>query len=258
MDPFEELQNTIQQVLPIVLVGPGLVLAGCGLFMWLGGLRWLKAIAAFSATLAGLAAAWFFTEHQLAAMVLFPVILAGLGIYFHKLVVVLLGAVLAAVIVLLGPELAAAGKTPQPDPRQPAAQEQLNLLESVEWVETKFSQLRQSLKEMISSIPASRKHKALMTAVIVCVWGLFSWRMVCAATCSVFGVSLIFSGMTVLMLYKGPQALAMLIEKRQVLTMAAVGMVLAGVMIQVALCPKKKKVTKDDVMKEILNEGGKK
>lgn len=257
MDPFEELQNTIQQVLPIVLVGPGLVLAGCGLFMWLGGIRWLKAIAAFCATLAGLAAAWFFTEHQLAAMVLFPVILAGLGIYFHKLVVVVLGAVLAAVIVLGGPELATAGKTAPPDSRQPAVQKQLNLLESIEWVETKIGEIRQTLKDRVSSIPPARKRTAIITAVIVCVCGLFSWRLVCAATCSVFGVGFIFSGMTVLMLYKGPQAFAMLMEKRQVLTMAAVGMALAGVMLQLALCPQNKKVTKDDVMKEILNDGGK-
>ena len=118
MDPFEEVQNTIQQVLPIVLIGPGLVLAASGLFMWLGGLRWLKSIAAFSAAIAGLLCAWFFTEHQLVPMVLFPVILASLGLYFNKVVVVLLGGATAALLVLLVPAVVGINKESAPAAKQ--------------------------------------------------------------------------------------------------------------------------------------------
>jgi hypothetical protein len=260
MDPFNEVQNTIQQVLPIVLLGPGVVLVGSGLFMWLGGLRWLKSIAAFTAALAGMLCAWYFTERQLVPMVLLPVILAGLGVYFHKTVVVLLGAALAAVLVLLVPVIVA-GVNPDPAPVQaaPVGEEHLNLLDSIDRIHAKIRDGKQAVKDTIAAVPASRKQLAAGVGVVVCVMGLFSWRLVCAAACSVIGTTLIASGMTVLLLYKGAEPVKTAMQRPQLAALAVVGMAAGGVLIQLVLCPAKaRNVTKDDIMKDLFNEGDKK
>ena len=255
MDPFEEIQNTIQQVLPIVLIGPGLVLAASGLFMWLGGLRWLKAIAAFSAAIAGLLCAWFFTEHQLVPMVLFPVILAGLGVYFNKIVVVLLGGAIAAVLVLLIPVIVGINEG-SASTDQPVAQERLDLLNSIEWVQEKIELVKKETKEMVAGIDKSRKMLAIGMAVIVSVAGIFSWRLVCAATCSVLGTTLIACGMMVLLLYKGSASVALIKGRWPLLGLIIIGMVVAGLIVQLWLCPAVPK--KINSAKEILNEGDKK
>jgi hypothetical protein len=257
MAPFEELQNTIQQLLPIVLIGPGLVFAGSGLFMWLGGLRWLKAIAAFSAAIAGALCAWLFTDRQLAPMVLFPVILAGLGVYFNRIIVVLLGGAVIGCLVLFVPVLMTVSEKAAPA-NQPAVQEYLNLPESVGWVQEKVEQLKKDTKEMIAGIGQSRKTAAIGAAVIVCAIGIFSWRLVCAVTCSILGTVLIACGMTVLLLYKGASPVTLIVERRLLLGGIIAAMIVAGVLIQLWLCPVgPKKKNKDEMMKEILNAGDK-
>jgi hypothetical protein len=259
MDALEEVQDTIRQVLPIVLIGPGLVLTGCGLFMWLGGLRWLKSIAAFSAALAGLVCAWFFTEHQLVPMILFPVILAGLGVYFHKVIVVLLGGAMAGLIVLFLPVVADISKKAEPIQKPAAVEERLDLLESINWAQEKIETAKQTVKDTIRSIPVQRKYLAIAAAVVVCVAGLISWRLVCAAACSVIGTTLIVCGMTVLLLYKGTEAVKQMAANHDILALAVLGMFVSGILIQLVLCPSKpKKVTKDNRMEEIFNEESKK
>lgn len=259
MDPFDDIQNTIRQVLPIVLIGPGLVLAGSGLFMWLGGLRWLKAIAAFSAAMAGGLCAWIFTEHQLVPMVLLPVILAGLGMYFNKVIAVLLGGAMAGLIVLFVPVLVGINTPSEPVRETGSVEQRLNLLDSLEWVQEKIQQSKQTIKDTIVGIPAVRKQMAGVAAVAVCVIGVFSWRLVCAAACSVIGTTLIFCGMMVLLLYKGSEPVKEMLQRQQILALAVIGMIVAGVLVQLVLCPAKaKKVTKDDMMKELFSEGDKK
>jgi len=255
MDPFEEIQNTIQQVLPIVLIGPGFVLAASGLFMWLGGLRWLKAIAAFCLAIVGILCAWFFTEHQLMVMVLFPVILASLGVYFNKIVVVLLGGVTAAVLVVFIPVIMGINKESSPT-SQPVVQERLDLLESVEWIQEITEQFKNDIKEMIAGIPQSRRMLAIGIAVLVAATGIFSWRLVCAATCSVLGTMLIGCGMMVLLLYKASEPVTLMMERQVLLGLILIGMVVAGLFIQLWLCPAKPE--KKEIAKENLNEGNKK
>lgn len=259
MDPFEDVQNTIRQVLPIVLIGPGVVLVASGLFMWLGGLRWLKAIAAFSAAMAGLVCAWFFTERQFVPMVLFPVILAGVGVYFNKVVVVLLGACMAGLIVLFVPVIAGIEHESKPAKNQTAVEQRLNLLESITWAQEKIEEAKQTIKDTIAEIPKSRENLAIAAAVVICVVGLLSWRLVCAATCSVIGTTLILGGMAVLLLYKGSGPIQQMIAHKHFLALVVLVMLVAGVLIQLVLCPSKQKtINKADMMKEILNEGDKK
>ncbi len=255
MDLFGEIQDTIQQVLPIVLVAPGLVLVGAGLFMWLGGLRWLKTLAAFSAALTGLLCAWFFTERQFVPMILFPVILAGLGVYFHKFIVVVLGGLVAAILVLFVPVMVGFEK-PKTVDNLPVIEQKFDFLESVEWVQAKIAQVRQATKQAVSNIPQSRKLMAIAAVFVVGVLGLWRWRLVCAATCSIIGTMLTYSGMMILLLYKGSEPINKIAEGRQFFALIAVVMAVIGALLQLWLCPVVPKKT--ELIKEALKEEDKK
>jgi hypothetical protein len=256
-DSFEEIQQMIQQLLPIVLLGPGVVLVGIGLFMWLGGLRWLKAIAAFTLATIGFTAAWHLTDRQIVPMVLFPIIAAGFGLFFHKLIVVILGGCLAAAVVLAIP---AAGEfklqTVQPTQQQRQQSGQLGQLDLMQSIERLEAQVRFTIDQIVAygkSIPKQRISLAFMVALGVMGFGFFSWRMVCAVTCATFGTCLIGSGMSLLLLYKGDGPIRLIAENGRLVTLGAVGMIAVGTIAELLLCPKKNK--KKDSLQEIMNQG---
>ena len=252
---FEEIQQMIQQLLPIVLLGPGVVLVGIGLFMWLGGLRWLKAIAAFTLSTIGFALAWHLTDRQIVPMVLLPIIAAGLGLFFNKLVVVILGGCLAAFSVLAIP----AASEFQFQTIEPGRQQQnddfpqLNFMQSIEHIEAQVRFTIDQIIEYTKSIPKQRISLAFRVGLGVCGFGFFSWRIVCAATCATFGTALIAAGMLLLLLYKGHGPIQLITENGKWIALGAVGMIAVGTVVELMLCPKKKK--KKDSLEEIMNQG---
>ncbi len=252
-ETFSQVQDSLQRLLPIMLLGPGILFVVAGLMMWLGGLRWMRAIAAFAAAMAGLAGAWFFAGPQIIPLVLCPVILAAVGLLLNRLVVVLLGAGLVAGAIMIGPAIGEIRWQESPEQRTAAVNDKpLDLLESIEEIEAFINRAKETAREVISNIPASRKSAALIAAMAFAGFGLFSWRLVCALTCSTIGTAEIFMGMTVLLLFKGAAALQQLADNGFLLAVVAVGMIGLGTALQMWLCPAKGK--KKDLAKELLKE----
>ncbi|MCI0498455.1 MAG: hypothetical protein L0Y36_02065 [Planctomycetales bacterium] len=157
----EDIQPVIQQVVPLLVLGSGVVLTVCGLFAWLGGLRWLKPVAAFSMALAGFCCAWAFTDRSLIPLVALPVVMGGC---------------LAAAVVLAGPliiksdlsqnRLGADGSS--------MVLQQWNLTESVQRIEVLAGTLRQQMTDFFKTIPQSRKSLAMLIGLAVAGIGFFS------------------------------------------------------------------------------------
>lgn len=252
MDGITQIQELIGRLLPILLLGPGILLVAAGLFMWLGGLRWLKAIAAFASAMAGLIGAAILTGGQVIPMVLAPVILAGVGIFLNRFVVVLLGAVIFAGVIMVAPSLGELSLENQTQNQRSSNVDQpLDLLGSIDEIEAQVKHLTEQVKEMIANIPAARKSTAMIAAIAFAGIGLFFWRFACALTCSTIGTAEIFMGMVALLLYKGTEALRQLTERGLLFTLTAAGMILLGTMLQMWLCPVKGKKTD---MEKILKE----
>ena len=256
-ETFSQVQDSIQRLLPLVLLGPGILFVVAGLMMWLGGLRWLKAIAAFTSAMLGLAVAMLFMGGQIIPLVLCPVILAGIGMFLNRFVVVFLGAVIVACAVMIIPSLDKVNWQ-RPTEAQAAAGngERLDLLESIDEIEQFIQRTKETVKEVIRDIPASRKSTALIAAMAFAGVGFLSWRLVCALTCSTIGTAEIFMGMTVLLLFKGAAALQQLADNGFLLAVIAVGMIGLGTALQIWLCPAKRR--KKDLAKELLSEEKKK
>lgn len=251
MDEYAaQLQEGVQRMLPILLLGPGIALVIAGLFLWLGGLRFLKAVAAVTAGVAALIVTWLLSGGQIMIIVLCPVVMAGLGMFMNRAVVVLLGASIVASVVLIGPSVAPLDFDRQPEQVQPAQQETLGLFDSVARMQEIARQVKREIREMIASIPPGRKTVAVIAAMAFAAFGAISWRLACAATCSTIGTVEIFAGMLVLLLFKGRQALQQAADQWLILAAAAIGMILLGTSLQLWLCPAKRK--KSDLKEELL------
>lgn len=234
------------------------MLTACGLFVWLGGLRWLKPVAAFVMTLAGFIGAWAFTDRNAAPLVALPVVMAGIGIFAHKAVVVCLGGCLAAVLVLAGPLLITSEHSgSQPRTEEPStALQRWELTESVQRIEALSGEIKQQTMDFFKRVPAGRKSLAMLAGLGVIGFGFFSWRLVCAATTSGLGTFLIISGMTLLLLYKGVKPFEMISQPQMLFGWLWLGMTSTGILLQCWLCPTKK--NKQDAANQISNEGNKK
>jgi hypothetical protein len=250
LGPFEEM---LRNVVPLLLAGPGVVLVLAGLFLWLGGLRWLKPLAAFVAASVGLACAWMFTSRQLVPMLCCTLIPVMAAFLLDKAIVAALGACLAGVIVLLFPlfvDPALRKAVSSQVPALPSVQE-VSVLGSVEFVEELAGWSAEWGKAFWKVLPAGRKTAATAALVGVLAASILMWRWICALTCSVLGTMMIFSGMTLLLLSKGPQAIAYTTGKMPYLGPAAAIMAVLGTLLNRWLCPAKVKSNKTQPPKSV-------
>jgi hypothetical protein len=243
LDVFGSIEEALRQIAPILLAGPGIVLVLTGLFLWLGGLRWLKPLAAFSAAGAGLVCAWLFTDRTLVPLAGCTVIFAVAALFLEKPVVVLLGAVLAAGVVLALPFFIDGGVQSSMDQRMEAVPSvhEMTLFESVEFLEKMAAWAAEWTRIYWDVLPAERKMAAAGILAGVVLAGGFAWRWICAITCSVLGTGMILLGMTFLLFSKGPDALPYIKEKIPYLWLGAAIMAASGTLLNRWLNPVKVK-----------------
>jgi hypothetical protein len=258
--PITEIQQQINQLVPMVLVAPALILTASGLLIWLMGIRWLRLIAALASASAGLWCAWHFTDRHLVPMVLFAIIPLLLSLFLYKAMVVVLGGLLTAGLIVFVPFAVSEVNAMHASVHQsPVRQDQHmqeattpDLAQSIRAAQEHLGALKQSAVSYFNAVPSGRKSLALMVALGVTGFGLFSWRLVCSATCSTLGTILIGMGMLLLLFYKGSDPLNILKHNLQVIGLVLIAMMAVGTLLQYWISPRKKK---NPNINEILSEG---
>ena len=171
-----------------LLLGGGIVVVLAGLCIWLGGLRWIKFLAAALGALAGLIGASIFTDGGATPLIAAALITGGLGCFVKKPLVILSGAALAAVaalVILTTPAIATAkdlNPPAHPMPYEDGQRKTLTVSESVVelrgellfWTET----IASSVKKSSVAAPAI----ASVAALIVIGAGFMMPRFVAALT----------------------------------------------------------------------------
>lgn len=225
----------------MLLAVPGLIMGVTGLFLWLGGLRVLRPLAAFVAAVAGFACAWAFTSRDVLPLVSLTVIPAAIALIVDKPVVVLLAAVLAAVAVLAYPLFSDAGlRQAVYDQVGPVPTAEDNVLFEVKaYLETVRHWAVAWGKGYWAELADGWKIAALAAAVGVAVAGIAAWRWVCALTCATLGTVMIMLGLTAVVLSKGTQTIPYLADKQQYVWVTMAGMIAAGAIFNRLLCPVK-------------------
>lgn len=229
-----------------LLVPGGIVVVLAGLCIWLGGLRWIKFLAAGLGAAAGVTVACIFTNGGATPLIASALIAGGLGCFVKKPLVIFSGAVLAAVaalVILTTPAIAAAEdlKPPaHPMPYEDGQRKTLTVFESV-------VELRDELLFWTATIASSVKRSSVaapaiasVAAVIVIGAGFLMPRFVAALTCASLGTVLVFAGMILVLLYKGARPLTGIYQTPVFFSVTVVAMVTFGTFVQLLLCPTRK------------------
>ena len=192
---------------PVVIgLGAGLVLAG--LFIWLGGLGFGKALAvAIGASVAGVLGFFIIEMQTTKAAILVAIAAAVAGIFHHKVIIIMA----AGLALILGFSI---------------------LGGSFVFNE---NNMNSRIKLGILEVPASKWLMILAPAVIILVAGLFLERLTVAVTCAAGGTILVFAGLILLLLYKGAEPINY-INQRQMFFLGVIGaMTLFGSGVQLLL-----------------------
>lgn len=237
---LRQFQDSVYHLSPIVLIGVGFVLIWIGLSLWLGGLKWLKILAAFAGAGVGYALANTCTEKQIYVIIGFAVIGGFIALWIEKTVVVLGVAVLAAILVnmlMAWPTLSEA-KTWEDAPKIEVSKETSpSIVESLTVLENYTRYAGQKSIQTIQSLGGIGYTAAVIAILVVLGIGLALPRGICALGCAVVGVSWIALGLLLLLLYKGAKPIDYVIQQADVLAVTAAIMVAFGTLVDLALCP---------------------
>jgi len=224
---------------PRLLLLGGIVVVVSGLCVWLGGLRWAGLVAAFMGAVVGLICAYAFTNEAVVALILVPVIAAGLAVFLKKPVLIVLGAAGVAAmtwLVLVAPGLRteALGGPSHPMPQDGTtlgmAETAIELKEEVLfWGETFLGAARRMS-------PAGWAAGVVAAAVVLGAAFVLT-RLVAAMTCAWLGTMTIFCGMVMVLLYKGARPLTFIYDRLAFFGLIVLVMVGFGTLSQLALCP---------------------
>jgi hypothetical protein len=239
-DFLRTFQTSASALTPMVLAGVGFVLAWMGLCLWLGGLRWLKFFAGIAVATIGYALAYFLTNRELYFLIGIPVLAGLFATLFEKTTVVLLTAVIIGLTVnlaLVWPTLT----NPETWENPPAVTNGQGdiVTQSLTVLENYVVWLGQNVYDAAKSLGTMTWVVYGVTILAVVGIGLLFPRGVCALMCSILGMVWIAAGMFFLLLYKGSKPADIVLENPNLFGMIAVGMVIFGVLINLAIAPAK-------------------
>lgn len=238
---LENLQNVADRLSPAVLISLGFVSGWLGLCVWLGGLRWLKAVSAAVLACAGFAAAWFLSRRGPATLIGFSVVPAAAGMFFEKLTAVLLAAAITTALILSVLAWPAISDTrswqDQPvtaansEPEQPIGPAQ-SLSVLAEQAAFFWSVYIRAVSGLGAALWVAGAIVVLTTAGLGLVWP----DGVCAYACSMLGTAGIFAGMFFLLAFKGSKPVSYLLAWPGGFALIASAMAVFGTLAGLAIC----------------------
>jgi len=223
---------------PLVLIGPGLAITVLGLFVWLGGLGFRRALLALVGAVAGGFCALLVTPRSAAILVLAALVVAFVGAIFQRLfTAVLLGAVSFAITfgVVAWPFLQEyqgsliAGDIGRNN-------EALTVRESVEVIRTTGLDLTDSVRYAARQLAPLNWAIAAAVSTGLLTIGLLFRHLGGALSCSILGTALIYAGLVLLVTLKGSGPVARMQNQAALYALVFIGMIGFGTLEQLVLC----------------------
>lgn len=202
-----DLERTLSGVKPVYLTVPGIAAVLVGLFLWLGGLGFRIPLVALIGAVSG-GTFGYLVIGKLSAVVILAVPAAAAAVFFERIFIIALTAILAAAcsfVVLAGSYVNNAD----------------NLLKAV------LNACTQIPLHIWLAILA-------VTAAVLAVGFLFS-RLISALCCAALGTMLVFGGMITLLVYKGTMPISYINSRPLFYAGAFAAMVAFGTLEQLFL-----------------------
>jgi len=200
LDILKDIEQMAGRLRPILLIGPGLTAVVVGLFIWLGGLRFVRVlVAVLGAVGAGLCGFFIVGRNiiAVAGLVIAPVLIV---IVPQRIFVTILAAGLTAVLAFVVLTVLCQ-----------------DIIEMPELAATKYSEtsnqniifsfsrpdLSARIKQAFLQMPLFGYFVIAVLVLISMAGGFYFSRFTSALYCAVLGTMLIFAGMILLLMYKG-------------------------------------------------------
>ena len=228
-----------------VLIIPGAAAVLVGLFVWLGGLAFKKAIVAILGAIVGGIAGYIFIDHNIIPAAASAVVVAAVVVLIERIFIAIIAAALAAAFgfaVLAGPYI----NTVQAE--NPANQDEISAQttaatsvdESIERLKAFALDVGEKIKKAGSLMPLQRWAMIAVLAAIFIVGGFYLRRLTPALCCSVLGTVFIFVGMILLLLYKGTAPVSRICSNPLIYAAVFAAMAAFGTVEQLLICRRPK------------------
>ena len=252
LEILQDFEQTATQFSPIVLIGPGLATVLVGLFIWLGGLGFRRLLVAVAGAVSGGICGFFIVGRNIRVAIIMAGVAAVVAIIFERLFVAILAAALAAVFgfaVLAWPYIENSQEVIR---RMPVQSSALSISESIEKVKAYIADVSEKIKQACSQMPVYNWLILLVLVIIFVVAGLFFRHLASALYYSALGTTLIFTGMILLLLYKGSVPISSIYSKPPLYGAVFVAMTGFGTIEQLLLCQraKRKSIRKQEADKD--------
>lgn len=225
---------------PIVLIGPGLTAVLLGLFVWLGGLGFRRALVAIVGAVSGGICGFFISGRNMVPATVSAGVAAVIAIMFEKIFITILAGVLAAALgfaVLASPYIEnAGGATPIGRDEIRNRGGAFSMQQTVEIAKAYITDFIAEIKQICSQMPVYGLAIIAALAVIFIAAGFFQWRFTSAFCCAALGVMLIFAGMILLLLYKGAAPISRICRNQSLYLGVFAAMTVFGTTEQLLLC----------------------
>ena len=241
VEMIEQIEQAAFYFAPKVLYVPGLICLGAGILLWLGGMKWRTLTAVLAGTAAGGIGAFFFLKGDINLTLVAATVSALLAIVFRKAVITVIGAMLIASMVLLG----GACKNEVDMSGWPLAENDaaMSIAESMTAAKSIAVFTCEHIADTIKNTSSGRFTFSMIVGLIIMVIGFFLPEVVGAVAFSISGTCMIFTGMILLLLYKGAKPASYIYEKSNFFIIVFLGMVVFGLLCELLIClPPKEKI----------------
>jgi len=236
----QHLEQMAVRFNPVVLIGPGLAAVLLGLFVWLGGLGFRRALVAIVGAVSGGICGFFITARSTVPATVSAVIAAVIAIMFEKIFIAILAGVLAAAlgfVVLARPYIEnAGGATPIDRDEIRNEKEAFNIQQSAEIAKAYIADFITEIKQICSQMPVYNWAIIAALVVIFIAAGFFRWRLTSAFCCAAIGTMLIFIGIILLLLYKGAAPISRICQNQSLYLGVFAAMTIFGTAEQLLFC----------------------
>jgi hypothetical protein len=257
-----EILKTFEQVAvrfsPVVLVAPGLVMVVLGLLAWLAGTSLQRLVLGFFGAGVGALASFFAGAHNPLLFGVAAWIGAAFGAFlprvFSAALLAVLGMAVTFVILARAPLRASPGTLfTGPEVGQT---EEYTVPESLEVTRAYWTDAADRVRAGAYALAPTRWAILAAVGFGLLVLKLYLDRLAAAATCSALGTVLVFSGLVLLLIFKGSAPVAHIEQQGVSYGLVLVGMVLFGTVEQLVVCRRPGRAGKGEEGKTPAGQGG--
>jgi hypothetical protein len=213
-----QLERTAVWFNPVILIGPGLVCVLLGLFIWLGGLGFRKALAAIVGAVSGGICGFFIRGRNIMPAMIWAGFAAVIAIMLERIFIAILAGALATILgfaILAGPYIGIEDNLKRyPEYETGNITMSLNTQLSIKMAKKYIAEFVTEIEQIFSQMPVYNWAIIAALAVFFIAAGFSRQYLTSAFCCAALGTMLIFAGMILLLLYKGAAPISWICQNR--------------------------------------------